>query len=227
MGGQQRVSADPDLAAERNRFLAGGIVIGSPPGLHHGGGDWIASLSRLPFFKAGTRSLIRYLQALDRFSPCIDFGRLGDLSAHHPRLGRFLAVHGPIAMALYNAKNVDPDVGYNLLKQASDKVTARMTIQIVRLGIDPDFKSFHGEWNYTQNMNRITAPMFFITGTRDFAGPENLREQGYERISSAVKDYRCYPEYGHTDLVMGKRVYEEVFPDILDWIRKLENLNGD
>ncbi len=214
--------ADADLAAERNGSLLGGIAIGSPPGLHQGGGDWIALLSRLPAFRVNTRALIRYLERVDRSSPCIDFGRLGSLCAADPKLGKLLAAHGPVARALYNVKNVDPDVGYSLLKWASDKVTARMTIQIVRLGLDPDFRSYDGTWNYTAGMRRVTAPLFFVTGTRDFAGAENLRLQGYEAVSSAIREYRCYPEYGHTDLVMGKRVREEVYPDILGWMRKVE-----
>ncbi len=214
--------ADEEIAAERNRSLLGGIAIGSPPGLHQGGGDWIASLSRLPAFRAEIRTLIRYLERVDRSSPCIDFGRLGVLCEKNPRLGKLLAMRGPVARALYNVRNVDPDVGYSLLKWASDKVTARMTIQIVRLGLDPDFRSYDGSWNYTAGMERITAPLFFVTGTRDFAGAENLRLHGYQAVSSTVRDYSCYPEYGHTDLVMGKRVREEVYPDILGWMRKVE-----
>jgi hypothetical protein len=200
----------------------GGIAIGSPPGLHQGGGDWITFLSRLPAFRANTRALIAYLERMDRSSPCIDFGRLGAVCIKTPRLGKLLAVRGPVARALYNVKNVDPDVGYSLLRWASDKVTARMTIQILRLGLDPDFRSYDGTWNYTAGMERITAPLFFITGSRDFAGADNLRLQGYEAVSSSLRDYRCYPEYGHTDLVMGKRVQEEVYPEILEWMRKVE-----
>jgi len=222
-GSEGSFRADADLAAERNRSLLGGIAIGSPPGLHQGGGDWIASLSRLPAFRVNVRGLVSYLERLDRKSPCIDFGRLGVVCERNPRLGKQLAARGPVARALYNAKNVDPDVGYSLLKWASDKVTARMTIQIVRLGLDPDFRSYDGTWNYTAGMERLSAPMFFVTGTRDFAGADNLRLQGYQAVSSPIRDYKCYPEYGHTDLVMGKRVYEEVYPDILAWMRKVES----
>ncbi|MGQ9537179.1 MAG: alpha/beta hydrolase [Actinomycetota bacterium] len=221
--GEPLLQADPELAAERNRAILGGIVIGSPPGLHQGGGDWIALLSRLPAFRRTTRALLSYLERVDRSSPCIDFGRLGALCERNPRMGKQLAMRGPVARALYNPDNVDPDVGYSLLRWASDKVTARMSIQITRLGLDPDFKSYDGSWNYTAGMERITAPLFFVTGTRDFAGADNLRLQGYEAVSSPLKEYRCYPDYGHTDLVMGKRVLEEVYPDLLEWIRKVED----
>lgn len=118
-------------------------------------------------------------------------------------------------------ENVDPDVGYSLLKWASDNVTTLMTAQIAELGLDPDFRDYNGECNYNQNMKLITAPLFFITGTEDFAGAENIQQHGYGQVSSEIKRFECYRGYGHTDLVMGKRVYEEVYPVILEFIEGL------
>lgn len=220
-GGAYRFAGDAELAAERNASVLGGITIGSPPGLHRGGGDWIEVLERMPFFERGAASLVRYLDRASVKSPRVPVSFIGAVAERFPRLGRLVAMHGPIAIFLYNASNVDPDVGYSLIKQASDNVTTRMTAQIVALACDPDFKSYDGEYNYTANMGRITAPLFFITGTEDFVGPENVREYGHERVSSEVKRFENYRGYGHTDLVMGRRVMDEVYPDILDWLEKL------
>ncbi|NPV60755.1 MAG: alpha/beta fold hydrolase [Actinobacteria bacterium] len=216
-----RVSLDPGLAEERNRAILGGVAIGSPPGLHRGGGDWIRDLERLPFYRAASAALLGWLRLQDRLSPRVPASRIGDLVTRFPRLGRVLAVRGPIAMFLYNPDNVDPDVGWSLLKWASDNVTARMSAQIVALSQDPDFRSFRGEVNYTAHMPSITAPLFFITGTEDFVGDENVCLDAYEKVGSERKRFKCYPGYGHTDLVMGKRVREEVYPDILAWIEEL------
>lgn len=212
-----RVTADPDLARERNGSIRGGITIGSPPGLHHGGGDWLAVLERMPFFARGAASLVRYLDRVSAKSPKVPVSLIGAVAERFPRLGRVMAMHGLIAIFLYNAKNVDPDVGYSLIRQASDNVTTRMTAQIVALACDPDFKSYDGEYNYTANMGNVTAPVFFITGSEDFVGPANVKD-AYETVASEEKRFKHYEDYGHTDLVMGKRVYEEVYPDILDWI---------
>ncbi|MDD3717596.1 MAG: alpha/beta hydrolase [Actinomycetota bacterium] len=220
-GGGLRVTADPELARERNDSILGGITIGSPPGLHCGGGDWIAKLERLPFFEQIARLLVRVLDRAGETSPRVPVSRIGSFTERFPRLGRLLAMRGPIAIFLYNAKNVYPDVGYSLLKWASDNVTTRMAAQFVALGLDPDFKDYNGGYNYTANMSSITAPIFFITGTEDFAGPDNVREYGYEKVSSRVRRFENYRDYGHTDLVMGKRVYHEVYPDILEWIEGL------
>ncbi|MEW6553935.1 MAG: alpha/beta fold hydrolase [Actinomycetota bacterium] len=218
LDGHFRVATDPDLARERNASLLGGVTIGSPPGLHCGGGDWIARLERIPNLDKIADAAAGLLKKASDASPKVPISRLGAFVARFPRLGRILAIHGPVAIALYNARNVDPDVGYSLIKQASDNVTTLMTAQIAVLASDPDLKGYNGECNYTAGMDRITAPLFFITGTEDFVGPDNVREYGYERVSSAVKRFENYRGYGHTDLVMGKRVYTEVYPDILDWI---------
>ncbi len=224
--GELRASLDPGLAEERNRAVLGGITIGSPPGLHRGGGDWIRDLERMPFFRALAGALLRWLAVQDRLSPRVPASRIGEMVTRFPRLGRVLAVRGPIARFLYNADNVDPDAGWSLLKWASDDVTARMAAQIVALARDPDFRDFHREVNYTAHMRAITAPLFFITGTKDFVGDENVRLDAYEKVSSQPRRFKCYPDYGHTDLVMGKRVREEVYPDILSWIEEMCSLGS-
>jgi pimeloyl-ACP methyl ester carboxylesterase len=220
--GSYEVLVDASLIEERNRSILGGITIGSPPSLTYGGGDWIARLEKLPFFKALARLLIRYLDLVSRFTCKLPNSRLRDLVTLFPRLGRFLALRGPIAMFLYNAWNVDGDVGYSLLKWAADNVSTGMTVQILALALDPDYRDRRGEFNYTANMHRITAPLFFITGTEDFVGADNVLKDGYEKVASAVKRFENYADYGHTDLVMGKRVYEEIYPVILEWIEGLQ-----
>ena len=224
--GSYRVLVDPSLIEERNHSILGGVTIGSPPSLTYGGGDWIAKLQKLPFFQTLARFLIRYVGFLNRFSSKMPVSRLRGLVTLFPRLGRVLAMRGPIAIFLYNAKNVDADVGYSLLKWASDNVTTGMTVQILALALDPDYKDLRGEFNFTANMHRVTAPLFFITGTEDFVGADNVHKDGYEKVASAVKRFENYPDYGHTDLVMGKRVYEEVYPDILEWVEGLAQATG-
>lgn len=216
-----KVTIDPDIAAERNRSILGGITIGSPPAFHHGGAVWLDRLLSLPFSDVNNKLLIRYFDFLNAISPKLPVSLFGDFVARFPRLGRVMAKKSPFATALYNTDNVDADVGYSLLRLASDNVSARMTNQILFLAGDPDLKDYNGECNYTANMHTITTPLFFITGTKDFVGAENVREYGYERVASDRKRFKEYQDYGHTDLVMGKRVYEEVYPDILEWVEGL------
>jgi hypothetical protein len=100
MDGSLRVTTDPDLARERNDSILGGITIGSPPGLHCGGGDWIARLERLPFFEKVTGLLAGFIEQAGNVSPKVPISNIGTLVERFPRLGRVLAMHGPIAIAL-------------------------------------------------------------------------------------------------------------------------------
>ncbi|MBN2026876.1 MAG: alpha/beta fold hydrolase [Actinobacteria bacterium] len=219
--GSFRVVVDPSLANIRNASILGGITIGSPPSLAYGGGDWIAKLQRLPFYESQVGFLIRYLTFLGRFAPKLPNSRTRQLVTLFPRFGRIIAKRGPIAIGLYNPDNVDADVGYSLLKWAADNVTTGMTVQILSLGLDPEYTDSRKEYGFTANMHNITAPLFFITGTEDFAGAENIRTDGYAKVSSDKRRFENYAGYGHTDLVMGKRVYDEIYPDILDWVEGL------
>jgi poly-beta-hydroxyalkanoate depolymerase len=49
-----------------------------------------------------------------------------------------------------------------------------------------------------------------------------IRRYGHDRISSQVKKFVMLPGYGHTDLVMGRRVEEEVYPLVAEWMEEVE-----
>ena len=218
------VVSDPDLAAEHNRSILGGITIGSPPAFYSGGKEWPEVMLGMPFSKTLTGWMIQYLRWGNRFFPRLSLEGVPGVADSFPRVARILAAKGPFAASFYNIENVYPDVGYSLLKWTGDSVSTRMMAQILAMSRDCDLKDYYRRHNYTQKMGLITAPLFFISGSEDLAGPENIRIYGYEKVSSELKEFKLYPGYGHTDLVMGKRVAEEVFPDILSWIRNLPHL---
>jgi pimeloyl-ACP methyl ester carboxylesterase len=218
--GDPRVVLDESLREERHRSILGGVTICGPAGWHHPGRTWLGLLSRLPRFEALTKALPRLLRRWSLHHPRIALSRGASLFQRMPRLGRLLARCSPLAYFLGNPRNLDTDVVYSLLKYAGEDVTTRMACQIISLGHDPDYRDYRGELNYTAHMHLVKAPFFFITGTGDFVGEDNLRH-AHDLVSSELKRFKSYPGYGHTDLVVGKRVQEEVYPDILAWIEDL------
>lgn len=218
--GEPRVVLDESLREERHRSILGGVTICSPAGWHHPGRAWLGLLSRLPRHEALAILPSRLLRRLSVRHPRIPLSRGASLFQRLPRLGRLPARWSPLAYFLGNPRNLDTDVVYSLLKNAADDVTTRMAGQIISLGHDPDYRDYRGELNYTAHMHLIRAPFFFITGTEDFVGEDNLRH-AYDLVSSELKRFKCYAGYGHTDLVVGKRVRDEVYPDILAWIEDL------
>ncbi|OFW56341.1 MAG: hypothetical protein A2W01_00185 [Candidatus Solincola sediminis] len=216
-----RVNGDRDLSAQRNYSILGGVTIASTPAFYGRGRGWLKRRSKSPFFPAETKWWIRRFRSLNETSPRLHTRGPGFLADRYPRLAMTVAMRGPLANFLYNVKNVDPEVGYSLLKWSSDYVTARMAAQMASVFLG-DLKDYNGEYNYSRNMDRITSPMLFLTGSNDFFGPENIREFGFEKVSSRIKKFEVFNHYGHTDLVMGKHVETEVFPAILAWLEQLE-----
>jgi pimeloyl-ACP methyl ester carboxylesterase len=217
-----RVVCDPELARKRNASILGGITIGSPPAFYFGGRDWLEYVTSLPLFKAFSGWLIQGFRWTNGFFPRLGGRGVPEFTGAFPRAARIIAAKSPLASSFYNVRNVHPDVGYSFFKLAGDSVSSRMTTQILGFTQDPDLKDYNREYNYSENMKRITAPLFFISGSEDFTGPENIRVHGYEQVSSKLKRFKLYPGYGHTDLVMGKKVVEEVYPVIVSWLDELQ-----
>ncbi len=219
-----RVVSDPALVRERNAGLLGGIPIASPPAFwwprHHP--YRVASESSLGRSIIGTMVLWNRLRG--RFAPRVRIGSNAKRSVlNRPRGLKFLS-RSPIGIMLYHRRNTDSETSTSLVKWGADDVSARMSVQLIDGIWNKDFRQYFpftfkaDPYDYTLNMPLITAPMLFVTGDRDFANWEAVKRYGFDRISSRVKDFLMLPGYGHTDLVMGRYVAEEVYPVIAEWM---------
>ena len=226
--GEHRVVSDPELVERRNRSLAGGIAIASPPAF------WWPRFH--PFHIATESSIgrgilglaILQMRARGKLFPHVRVGKgLKALVFNRPRAIKALS-RSPLGILLYCRRNTDSETTTSLVKWAGDDVSARMFIQLMDGIWNLNFRQYfpltyrEEPYDYTMNMHLITLPMLFITGEKDFASYQAIRRYGYDRISSAKKDFMTFPGYGHTDLVMGKTVEQEVYPVVADWIARVE-----
>jgi pimeloyl-ACP methyl ester carboxylesterase len=76
-------------------------------------------------------------------------------------------------------------------------------------------------YNYAENMPRITLPILFITGEKDYS-PAGVKSSGYDLVSSQMRKFVNLPGYGHIDLLIGSTVEKDVFQLISDWIKELQ-----
>jgi len=81
--------------------------------------------------------------------------------------------------------------------------------------------------NFNENFNKIKKPVFFISGTMDVVVPTQCVQWGHDNISSKEKKMKTFGkehghsiDYGHGELVLSKNAYEEIYPDILAWLKK-------
>jgi hypothetical protein len=220
--GESIFAADPDLARERNQNIAAGIAIGSPPAFYWDRGGFFGMLSHSGVMRAGLKTLHTLSGSLHERSPHLYMGTpTARMAWSFPRLAAVFINHTPTGWVLYNWDNVEPEVAISLLRWGSDDVSSRMAQQGLYAIIHTELLSHDHSHSYTENMHRITAPFFFVTGSEDAANPDTIKKYGYERISSRKKEYVSFPRFGHTDLVMGKDVQYKVYPVITDWLSKV------
>ncbi len=88
-----------------------------------------------------------------------------------------------------------------------------------------EFRSLDGGRSYRENLGRVKAPLLLMAGSADYLCPEETIEAVYRRISSHRKAFRVVgkrsgetADYGHGDLLIGRRCREEVFPLVREWL---------
>ena len=220
------VVSDDAVRAARHSKLRGGVAIASPPAFwwprHHP--FQIVTESSIGRGLLGASILIYRMR--NRIAPKVRVGsNAKSMVLNRPRGIKALS-RSPIGIMLYNRRNTDPETSTSLVKWGADDVSARMYIQLVDGIWNIDFRQYfpfifkRQPYDYTLNMPLIETPMLFLTGDKDFANWEGIKRYGFDRISSDAKEFVMLPGYGHTDLVMGRRVADEVYPLLADWMER-------
>lgn len=73
-------------------------------------------------------------------------------------------------------------------------------------------------YDYTEGMELVSIPMLFLTGDKDLAPLSAIERYGLDGVSSEVKKPVSLPGYGHTDLLVGRNAYRDVYPLLSDWM---------
>lgn len=78
-------------------------------------------------------------------------------------------------------------------------------------------------YDYSANLEKITVPILFISGEKDPQDPAEYIYQAYENVSSSEKQYYCFKDHSHMDLLFAEDCNTHIFPKIHDWLQKQEN----
>lgn len=108
----------------------------------------------------------------------------------------------------------------------AENLSTRLTLHIgymVRKGSIRQFPP--GTFSYQDNIGEIETPLLLIAGGKDRLVPPPLVKFAHDNIASAEKRFVVFSranghsaDYGHTDLVVGARAHEEVWPEIAKWL---------
>ncbi|MBI4514295.1 MAG: alpha/beta fold hydrolase [Deltaproteobacteria bacterium] len=204
MGGMVVYAAlgqDPELG----KSLSGLVTIASPVGF-----PAVASpLAR------GLGSLLLALPLPQRLPQRSVLVALWSVMAHS---GRFPEVG-------MNRRNLDQAAFGRALPLFMCNVARAKVQQFTRWSLTGQFRSNDGATDYRANLSRITTAALIIAGAADQLAPPETVGLAFDRLGSAEKLYREFArrqqdsaDYGHVDLIFGRRAPEEVFPTISDWI---------
>jgi pimeloyl-ACP methyl ester carboxylesterase len=132
----------------------------------------------------------------------------------------------PIGKYLVRAENMEPHV----IRQAIAHVAAdvpggvgRQFARWIRTG------AFDGEdgFDYRKAMKAIHAPMLLLAGVKDFLAPPPAVHAAAALVSGPVETVTVgkasgfSEDYGHGDLVLGRRAPLEVFPRIAEFLTRV------
>ncbi len=150
----------------------------------------------------------------------LPYRRFGQALALNPWL-----LHWAVGELAANPHNLDRRHLARLVRVGLYDLPAELLDQFAGWYVGEGFARTDGLLDYHAHLGRIRAPVLFIAGVADRLSPiEDLR-QVFDAVASDDKELLLVgretgfsTDYGHIDLVFGKRAREEVYPHIARWI---------
>jgi len=138
----------------------------------------------------------------------------------------------PMEKFLAVPSNMDPHVFRHLYKYGFHSIPLRLMLQLAS-GISNE----HGLENrngipYSSTLDSTKVPILMLGGSMDLQCPVKAVENSAKLISSSSptvkffgKSFGQEDDYGHFDLLIGKRAHREVFPQILTHLNRSSSLH--
>lgn len=146
--------------------------------------------------------------------------KMESIPAHY--LGRFAVMprlpSTPLTRYLLHADNTDPLVMRQALANMASPIpggVGRQFAQWIRTG---RFDSADGSFDYRANLGAVRLPVLLVAGARDLLAPPLAVARASEFLGGPVKTmiagtaHGFSAEYGHGDLIIGRKAPDEIFP---------------
>ena len=177
-----------------------------------------------PGFTAVKHPLVDWLYSI-RFLlavfPWVPLRRLGQLGALFPRATMYSA-----GKLLANTEHMRRRHVRRLSRRALGDLPAPLIRQFAGwYGSPHGFARADGLFDYSRNLDRISAPLLLIAGAADALTPAEDIGAVFDAVSSEEKQLLICGrqtgfslDYGHIDVVVGTRARRELYPHISAWI---------
>lgn len=234
--GRMRLVPDDGRAKECNGRIEALVSMAGPTCFRWPSGSKLHWLVETPLSRVVLRWTLRLLTGLSGLLPRVPVEDMAiRLPGIFPRSGVFLFRKALSFSKLFiNLDNVSDEVFLETLLCGASDVSMTETIQMVEAMINRDFTesaASNGDaagepHNYTEGIDRITVPVLFVTGDADSVNYRTVYETGYLKVSSDIREYRCFPDFSHLDLVLGREAGKRVHPFVADWLDRVVGDGG-
>ncbi len=145
------------------------------------------------------------------------------------QLGSYaMNLSGPLlAKVFFTLDNCELDHLGPIGRCAIDDVPSGVTLQMLDWYRERRMTTHYGTLDPVEALERTRTPLMVVCGSKDRLTPLEDVRVAYDRSGAESKELLvCGREqgfsadYGHIDLVFGRRAREEVFPRLRDWLRK-------
>ncbi len=158
-----------------------------------------------------------------------------------------MVLDSPLTYHFWNYRNMEHKNKILYLKDGIDNISQGVMRDFAEYILKGDFSSSDGKINYRENLYLMKTALLIITGAADPLATPQSAEAIYDNISSTDKEMRIFGtkglmkrggqsikmkdrvDYGHVDLTLGINSKEDIWPYMLNWLRKrakVENEDG-
>ena len=124
-----------------------------------------------------------------------------------------------------NPANVELRVVGRALQLFMENVPRVKLQQLAGWARDGVFSSVDGGVDYRAGLARVTTPMLLIAGSADRVATPASVTRAFDHLSAPPAAYLEFgrahghsADYGHVDLILGRRAPDEVFSAVADWL---------
>lgn len=183
----------------------------------------IAVASALDYSK-GSSGFTRLLR-LRRFAkalPLLPYGGLTHFTA--PLFGRFNT-----ALEQFHVwpSNIEPFMLRRMYASVFADIPPQLLLSLARTFDPSGFTTRDGSVRFLDEAAKLRLPMMFVSGSEDRQCPVEAVDAAHELVGSTDKTHYKVgkrhghaDDYGHFDLIVGKRAEQEVWPELGAWLDK-------
>jgi pimeloyl-ACP methyl ester carboxylesterase len=117
-----------------------------------------------------------------------------------------------------NLRNVERRVYRRMLANAIEDLQPGVLDQFATFVREDSFRSMDGAVDYRALLPTCTQPALFVSAEKDGLAPPPVVEAAYRAWGGPKRYVSFAKDYGHTDLLLGRRAPEIVFPVVREFL---------